>query len=141
MKAEQRRLLRLQRLERVRAIARQTAAAEAARAESTLSKLEMLAERTRLLVGDYTARKGARDGAALRNVNEFADGLQTIAARTSGDADAARRLADSKMADLAAAERRRAAVDERIGRQARAIAKGEENSALGTRKALGTKLE
>lgn len=141
MKAEHRRLLRLQRLERVRAIAKQTAAAEAAQAEGTLAQLLALAERTRLLAADYAPRPGIEDGGALRRLTEFAGGLQGIAVRTLGDADAARNVADGKLTALATAERRRAAVQERAERQARSIAKAGESPALGMRKALGTGLE
>ena len=56
MTADHRKLLRLQRLERVRAIAKQAAAAEAARAEGTLSQLLALAQRTRGLAADYTVK-------------------------------------------------------------------------------------
>lgn len=141
MKAELYRLLRLRRLERLRAIAKQTAAADAARAEGTLSQLLALAERTRTLAADYTVQEGPINGAALRRLTDFAGGLQTIAANTSGDAEAARGVADDKLTLLANAERRRAAVEERAQRQARSIAKAEEAPALGSRTALGTALE
>ena len=141
MTADQRKLLRLQRLERVRHVAKQAAAAEAARAESTLSQLLALAQRTRGLAADYTVKDSITDGGTLRQVVEFAGGLQNIAARTSGDADTARIAADARLADLATAERRRAAVEERAELQARRIAARDENPALGTRKALGTGLD
>jgi len=141
MKAERARLKRLQRLERVRDIARQTAAAEAAQAEGTLAQLEALAERTRRLAADYATRGGAADGAALRQLTSFTGGLQKIHASTTSDADRARLFADGKMAALAAAERRRAAVGERAEKQARVIAEGRESPALGTRKGFGTGLE
>lgn len=141
MTADHRKLLRLQRLERVRAIAKQAAAAEAARAEGTLSQLLALAERTRGLAADYTVKDNIKDGASLRQMIEFAGGLQNIAARTSGDADTARIVADGKLTELATAERRRAAVDERVERQAARIARTDEKPVLGTRKALGTGLD
>jgi hypothetical protein len=141
MKAERQKLLRLQRLERVRAIAKQAAAVEAARAEGTLSQLLTLAQRTRGLAADYAVHDSIEDGASLRQMMEFAGGLQNIAARTSGDADAARTVADDMMADLATAERRRAAVEERAERQARRIAKADETPALGARKRIGTGLD
>lgn len=141
MTADHRKLLRLQRLERVRAIAKQAAAAEAARAEGTLSQLLALAQRTRGLAAGYTVKDSIRDGASLRRVVEFAGGLQDIAARTSGDADTARIAADSKLAELATAERRRAAVEDHAERQAARMAKVAEKPALGTRKALGTGLD
>lgn len=134
-------MLRLQRLVRVRSIARQAAAAESARAEGTLCQLLALAERTRALATDYMTREGATDGAALRRLTGFAGGLHGIAARTSDDADTARGIADDKRAALATAERRRAAVEERARRQAQHIGKAGGSSALGSRRPIGTGLE
>lgn len=141
MKAERARLLRLQRLEKVRAIAKQTAAAEAAQAESTLSQLETLAERTRALVADYAGRREALDGAWLQQIGRFAGGLRGIYDTTTRDAAKARTFADGKLANLGAAERRRAAVEERADRQAKVIARGSETAILGKRKGFGTGLE
>jgi len=141
MKAERQRLARLQRLQRIRAIAKQSAAADAARAEGTLSQLLALADRTRALAADYGVQEGAMNGAALRRLTEFAGGLQSIAATTSGDAEAARGVADDKLVLLSSAERRRAAVEQRAERQARRIARAAETPALGSRTALGTGLE
>jgi hypothetical protein len=129
MKAERRGLLRLQRLERVRSIERQTAAAESARAESTLAQLLAVAERTQTLATDYAAQ-GATDGASLRRLTDFAGGLHSIAARTSGDADTALGIADNKRTQLAVAERRRAAVEGRVERQARRVDRAGESRPL-----------
>jgi hypothetical protein len=141
MTAERKRLLRLQRLERVRAIAKQAAAQEAAAAESTLTQLEALAERTRLLAADYAGRSEARDGATLQQVGRFAGGLQSIYTRTTSDAAQARRVADAKMAELAAAERRRSIVEEHANKKARDIANRSGTPPLGARKGFGTGLE
>jgi hypothetical protein len=141
MKAERTRLARLQRLERVRAIAKQTAAAEAAQAEGTLAQLEALAERTRQLAAEYAARVELRDGAALQQVARFAGGLQGIYASTANDAATARRIADHKQEALGLAERRRAAVEERAERQARVVARAGERPALGSKRKIGTGLE
>lgn len=141
MKAERARLLRLQRLERVRAIAKQTAAQEAAAAEGTLAQLEALAERTRRLAADYAARIEARDGAALQQLGRFAGGLQAIYANTASDAAQARRIADGKMAELAVAERRRSIVEEHATKKARSIANRSETPSLGSRRKFGTGLE
>ncbi|MBW8753399.1 MAG: hypothetical protein JF595_04505 [Sphingomonadales bacterium] len=141
MKGERARLSRLHRLERVRDIAKQTAAAEAAQAEGTLAQLEALAERTRLLAAEYEARIEVRDGASLQQIKSFARGLQGISTNTANDAAAARRIADVKMQALSQAERRRAVVEERAERQARVIAKGREVPALGGRRKTGTGLE
>lgn len=141
MKAERARLLRLQRLEKVRALAKQAAAQEAAAAEGTLAQLEALAERTRRLAADYATRAEARDGAALQQLGRFAGGLQTIYTRTASDAEQARRIADGKMAELAVAERRRSIVEEHAVKKARSIANRGEAPALGARKGFGTGLE
>ena len=130
MKAERTRLYRLQRLERLRAIAKQAAATDAARAEGTLSQLLTLAERTRTLATDYAVQEGETNSAALRRLTDFACGLQNIAASTSGDAETARRVADDKFIQLASAERRRAVVEERAQRQARSVAKAEDENDL-----------
>ncbi len=130
MQAERRRLVRLGRIERLRGLAKQAAALQAAEAESTRRQLEGLAERARLLAHDYAARNEARDGAALRQTGHFAEGLQRIAQSTAGDAAQARQLADAKLAVLAAAERERAAVEDRIDAKARELAKRETGTGL-----------
>lgn len=138
---DRKRLIRLQRLEKVRAVARQAAMAEAARAESTLAQLEALAERTRTLAEGYARRSESADGHALRQIGRFAQGLHGIAATTASDTQRARLRADARMAELGLAERRRAAVAERAEAQARALAKAAETPVLGARRAIGTPLE
>ena len=141
MKAERDRLKRLNRLERVRAIAKQTAAAEAAQAEGTLAQLEALAERTRSMAAEYANRTNALDAASLQQVSSFARGLEGISRNTSNDAANARRIADVKMQALSEAERRRAVVEERAAAQARIIAQGSQTPVLAGRKKSGTGLE
>lgn len=141
MQAERKRLGRLTRLERVRAIAKQAAATAAADAESTLAQLERLATRTGQMVDDYGTRRDAGDGLALRQLARFVDGLQGIATSTTADARRARGIADARQAELAAAERRRAAVEDRIERQEKAIAGKAQLPPLGTRRGFGTGLE
>jgi hypothetical protein len=141
MQAEKARLKRLLRLEKLRAIAKQTLAAEAAQAEGTLAQLEALAARTSSLAAEYGARSEARDGAALQQLGRFSLGLQGISANTAGDAVRARAIADSKMAELAAAERRRAAVEDRADKTARGIANRSVAPILGMRRSIGTGLE
>ena len=143
MNAEERaRLLRLQRLEKIRAIAKQTAARDAAAAESTLGQLRALSERTSRLADDYAARSGAQqDGAALRQLSGFVDGLGTLTNKTRADASRAEAIADAKLRILGEAERRRAAVEERAKAQAQLIARGRQVPVLGARKVNGTGLE
>lgn len=130
MKAERDKLKRLQRLERVRAIAKQTVAGEAARAEGTYTQLMQLAQRTGQLAADYAARTDITDGAALRDMNRFAAGLQGIRAATQADATRAQAIADKRQQELAMAERRRAAVEDRATAQARQMAARQSYAAL-----------
>ena len=122
MQHDRRKLARLLRLERVRAIAKQGAAANAAAAESTLSRRTELALRTRDLAGDYNARQDIDSGADLARMGHFARGLHTILASTEADVTRARAVADRRLSQLAAAERARAAVDERAARTVRELA-------------------
>ncbi|MDE1915758.1 MAG: hypothetical protein KGJ57_05545 [Sphingomonadales bacterium] len=130
MKAERDKLKRLQRLEKLRGIAKQAAATEAARAESTLAQLTMLVERTRALRNDYAARTDMTDGAEVSRMVRFVAGLQGIAETTAADMRRAEHLADRRQSELAAAERRRAAVEERAVEQARAMAAKAQYSAF-----------
>lgn len=130
MKTERDKLKRLQRLERVRAIAKQTLATEAAKAEGTYAQLNQLAVRTGQLAADYAARTDIADGADLRGMNRFAAGLQGIRAATQADADRAQTIADRRQQELAMAERRRAAVGDRVAAQTRQIAARQSYAAL-----------
>jgi len=145
MQAEKAKLKRLQRLEKVRAIAKQTAASEAARAESTLGQLQTLAERTNQLAAEYAARTDATNGADLARMGRFAVQLQGISHTTDADVGRARAIADQRQGELAAAERKRAAVEERAAEQARQIAARRQYAVLaGRRKAsaqTGTELD
>lgn len=143
MKAERARLARLKRLERIRDIARQTALAEAGKAEGTLAQLQGLVERTTRLSADYAARTDARDAHGLQQLRQFIAGLDRIASTTRADAETARRIADARAEEAAAAERRRAAVEERAEAQERLIARKIASGAIPTtgRKGSGTGLE
>jgi hypothetical protein len=141
MAADAKRLVRLQRLERVRAIAKQTAATAAAEAEGTLAQLRGLAERTSSLAAGYAGRSDARDGMSLQQIGRFAGGLQGISESTHADAVRAKSIADNRQLELASAERRRAAVEERAQQEARELAARRQTPILGGRKAIGTDLE
>lgn len=141
MKEDRKRLARLRRLEKIRAIAKQTAALESAQAESTLTQLRALSDRTRQMASDYASRREMTDGAALYHVGRFVNGLQTLSRTTDGDALRAQSIADAKQRQLAEAERRRAAIEERALLQERMIAKAGQNPALGNRRGSGTDLE
>lgn len=143
MKAERARLARLQRLERIRDIARRTALAEAGKAEGTLAQLQGLVERTERLSAEYAARTDLPDAHALQQLRHFVAGLDRITTGTRADAASAQRVADIKAQEAAAAERKRAAVEERAEAQARLIARktAAATAPLGARKATGTGLE
>jgi hypothetical protein len=101
-------LRRLGRIERIRAIARQTSAAEAAAAESARAQLTALAGRTRALAAEYACADSVGDGAALALAIRFGAGLQSLCGVTEHDAARAEAIADEKLVALADAERRRA---------------------------------
>lgn len=134
MKADPKRLARLQRLEKIRAMAKQTAATAAAEAEGTLAQLEALAARTGRMADDYAGRSDAADGHDLRQLGRFADGLRGISASTLADAARARSIADTRQIELAMAERRRAAVEERAQREASQLAAQGRTPVLGSRR-------
>ena len=122
MTPEQTKLKRLLRLEKLRAIDKQAAASEAARAEDMLAQLQALATRASDLAADYATRRNVSDGGQLRQLAGFSAGLHGISATTQTDVERARAIADRRQSDLATAERRRAAVADRATEQARAIA-------------------
>lgn len=113
MKAERTRLGRLQRLEKLRAIACQNALSEAGRAEAKLARLEHLGQRTAALVAGYARRTDATCGADLVNARIYLAELQNIVTRNQADVARAREQADARAAQAAAAERSRAAVEDR----------------------------
>ena len=141
MHPEVRRLRRLQRLEQVRAIAKHSAALDAALAENSLQQLLELAERTRMLAHGYDVRSGPIDGLALHQLGRFIEGLSGISRNTERDAMQAQALADRKQHELALAERARAAAEDRAMVSAQALAQQLAVPALGARRAVGTGLE
>ena len=145
MIAERRKLARLRRLERLRDIAKQSAAAEVARAEAILNQQELLAERTRALAEGYANLAGARDGAELRLLGHFSGVLRTIQVSTEADVVCSRNSADRKQGELAQAERRRAVVADRAELAVLALARlraARGHAATGAaRKPLGTDLD
>lgn len=141
MQAEARRLNRLRRLEKVRAIAKQAAAQEAAAAEGTLAQLKALADKTRAMADDYRTRSALHDGQDLRQLGLFVAGLTAVSTTTLRDAAQAQALADRKQEELALAERRRAAVEDRAKAGQRALDLRQASPALSARRAVGTVLE
>ena len=118
MKAERARLARLKRLEKLRAIARQTALSEAGRAEARLADLETLGQRTATLITGYATRTDADCGADLVRQRIYLGELQRMATRTEADVARARDQADAR----AAVEDRATATAQRIARHQAAAA-------------------
>jgi hypothetical protein len=140
MRPDQARAARLRRLERVRMVARQTAAIETAAAEAAFVQLDRLAERSRGMSADCPG-SAATSGYDLAQSSRFAAGLQELAASTASEAARARGLADEKQQDLAKAERRRAAAAEQAGAAERRLAARLAVPVLSGRRAVGTGLE
>ena len=87
-------------------------------------------------------RSEARDGATLQQIGPFRRRVAERSTRnTASDAAQARGIADSKMAELAIAERRRSIVEEHANKKARSIASRSETPSLGSRRGFGTGLE
>ena len=141
MRPEAARLKRLTRLERVRALAKQDALRAAAEAEGHLAQLDALAARTARIAEDYRARRDCRNGADLKRLTGFVEGISAIGTATTRDAVTARSLADQRQQDLARAERSRAAVEQRVTAETKAQSQRGQMPALAERKALGTGLE
>ncbi len=145
MNAERAKLKRLRRLERLRAITRQTALGEAAKAEAALAQVTNLEARTTALIDAYASRRDATDAGELQRMKQFVAGLGHIAATTAGDLARARTHADTRAAEAAEAERRRAAVEDRVSavqqRIARKAAESATPTAAGSSGPVGTALE
>lgn len=143
MSAEEAKLKRLRRLERLRGIARQTALTEAARAEAMLAQVANLKERTAALIEAYRLRRDTQTGEHLRQSQQFVAGLTRIADQTAADLVRAREAADARAAEAAEAERRRAAVEDRIEAARQRIARKVAENAHPSKPAspLGTPLE
>lgn len=141
LKPDARRIARLHRLEKVRAIAKQAAALEAAEAESTLARLMMLADRTAGLADSYAVRGDAADGAALRQLATFRDGLDEVRRGTSADVARARTHADGKSLALSEAERRRQAAEDRRLAGERALSQSAAVPSPAAQRRFGTGLE
>jgi len=141
MTPERKRISRLTRLERIRAITKQKLAADAADAERVLAQLNALTERTRELASEYGSRRDPADGFALAQLSGFAAGLCEIVRASGDEASSARGHADLKMSELAVAERRRAAVEQRLNRAHRLLEMHEEPAPSAQRRRIGTELE
>ena len=75
-------------------------------------KLEQLSERTHSLAQVYAFRDKAEDGADLRSATILSGHLRVLGDTAARQAGQARKDADGKLLDLAAAERRRQRAEE-----------------------------
>jgi hypothetical protein len=100
------RLRRARLIERVRSAEQRKAASDAYQAEAIRLKLEQLSERTRSLAQLYALRDTAEDAADLRGAAILGSHLRQLGHTASRQANEARREADNRLAELAAAERR-----------------------------------
>jgi hypothetical protein len=132
MSADKSKLKRLRRLERLRAITRQTALGEAAKAEAALAQVANLEARTAALIQTYALRRDATDAGELQRMQQFVAGLSHIAVTTAGDLARARTHADARAAEAAEAERRRAAVEDRVTATEQRITRKAAESAVPT---------
>lgn len=113
MKPDKRKLARLQRLARVRAVARHDAAVRAAEAEDVFARIVALDGQTNALARRYERRGQCTDAGSLRQLDAFVAGLRSISADTARQMETARNDADARQADLATAERRKTVVEDR----------------------------
>ncbi len=141
MASNRSRLRRAGLIERMRSAEHRQAAAEAHRAEAVRQKLEQLSDRTRTLSQLYALRDTSRDGADLRSASLLGSHLHDLGATAARQAADARREADDRLADLAAADRRLQKAEEGRRDLARTIGeRAEEPQPLAARK-FGTHLE
>ncbi len=112
MTVDKARLRRARLIERVRSAEQRQAAGEAFRAEAVRRKLEQLSERTHSLAQVYAFRDKAEDGADLRSATILSGHLRVLGDTAARQAGQARKDADGKLLDLAAAERRRQRAEE-----------------------------
>ncbi|MCX7864240.1 MAG: hypothetical protein N2423_04250 [Novosphingobium sp.] len=106
-----------------------------------LAKLRRTTERTRQLAEEYARCRDLADGASLRRHMDFMRQLGWLSDRAERELVSAQSLADGSQVRLAAAERQRAAVEERAEKHARSLAKPAYEAALGARRRLGTELD
>lgn len=113
MTPARRKLARLQRLARVREVARREAASRAAEAEDVFARIVALDGQTHALARRYEVRGECRDADSLRQLDSFVSGLRAISAETARQIETARSDADARQADLASADRRKSVVEDR----------------------------
>lgn len=125
MNDKSRRTARLERLMRVREVARLTALERVSGAEQAFTRLSGVARRSNALAADYAARPDVHDAASLQNLRAYHSGIAQLSADAARNTIAARQAADAEQVLLARAERSRDLVEKRLiaDRQAASKAK------------------
>lgn len=142
MTSDKSRLRRARLIERLRSAEQRQAAVEAHRAEAVRQKLEQLSDRTRTLAQVYALRDTSRDGADLRSASLLGNHLHDLGTTAARQAEQARREADDRLADLAAADRRLQKAEEGRRDLARAIhEKADKAEPAAAARKTGTHLE
>jgi hypothetical protein len=118
---EKRRLARLGRLERIRAVTRHEAARRSAEAESVFARMDALARRSQQLAQDYAARGDALQASDLAQLRRFQAELVRLGHATARQAGQAQVIADRTRQDLARAERQREQVADRLENSRRTL--------------------
>lgn len=127
--AEDRRLARLSRLERIREVERRRAAGQVADTGNAHDRLHALAERSRALFDSYGARDNLPDGAQLSAIFAFRRELDGLQQRTWNDAERARMRAEQARFALSTAQHRRDLVSQKLD-SARRAAAGEQQASV-----------
>lgn len=119
------RALRLERLMRVRDVARLAALEKVSRAELAFARLSGVARRSSALAADYADRPDVCDAAALQGLRAYHGGIAQLSTDAALSSVAARLTADAEQIRLAHAERSCDLVQQRLNahRQAAARAK------------------
>lgn len=121
MKPDKNGLKRLRRLERIREVAKQTAAMQSAEAEGILAQLTALRDRTHQMAEEYRPAASTTQGADLQRVQAFVDGVVRLTGQTDRDITLATSRADALRGELMAAQRRMQVVSERVADRSKAL--------------------
>ncbi len=105
---DKRRLKRALLIERVRTVEKGRAARASADAEALSSRLQGVAEKTRLLAQHYAVSDGLATAADLRRQIAMRQQLHSLSAMNDTHLKDARQRADSALTELGSAERKRA---------------------------------
>ena len=114
---------RLERLMRVREVARLTALERVSTAEQAFARLSGVAGRSNALAADYAARLNVRDAASLQNLRAYHSEVAQLSFDAARNLMAARQAADAEQVLLARAGRSCDLVEKRLTADRNAAAK------------------